>query len=123
MGLKSNQVILIGKVGTFKDMKYFENGGCVCTINVGHKRGEKWHNFFVKFYNEAAEKVGDFVKEGTYIQIIGRLTENVFVPKELEGQLDEKGEQKTVSQPLFVGLAYKKVQWNLEEEEWEEIGG
>lgn len=124
MGLKSNQVILIGKVGSYKEMKYFEEtGGCVCTINVGHKRGEKWHNFFVKFYNKIAEEVGEYIREGANIQIIGRLVENVFIPKGWEGQLDEKGEQKTVSHPLLVGHAIKKVQWNVEDEEWEEIGG
>ncbi|MBR1949170.1 MAG: hypothetical protein IKA30_05200, partial [Alphaproteobacteria bacterium] len=68
MGILTNSVSLLGKVGKYKECKCFETGGMVTTINFGVKTGEKWNNFFIDFFNtktrELATEVGDKVKEG-----------------------------------------------------------
>ena len=104
MKVITNSVCLTGRVGKYKDMKYFDNGGCVCTIHLGVKRGENWNNFFID-----------------YIQIKGRLIENKFIPKGWEEQTNENGNQKTVSQTKINAYDYKRVQFNEEFEEFEYI--
>ncbi len=126
MGLLTNSITLIGRVGKYKECKFFENtGGMLCTINLGVKTGEKWNNFFIDFFNTKTrplgEEVGDKVNENDWIQIKGRLVENKFTPKNMEGQLDEKGNQLTVSQIKIVGFDYKRVRYNEELEEWEYV--
>jgi len=124
--VKTNSVILTGRVSKFKEMKYFETGGAVCTIGLGVKKNEdKWSNFFVDFFNNSnrnlAEEVGENVKEGDYITIKGRLNENRFTPKELEGKLDEKGNQITKSQIKVIAYDWNRVKWNDELEGYETI--
>lgn len=123
MGILTNQVTLLGRVSKYKEMKYFENGGAVCTIGLGVKNGEKWHNFFIDFFNtqkaNMAEIVGENIKEGDYIQIKGRLNENRFTPKAMEGQVDENGNPVTVSQIKITGYSFKRVQFNDELNEFE----
>lgn len=125
MKVITNSVCLTGRVGKYKDMKYFDNGGCVCTIHLGVKRGENWNNFFIDCWNtqnrKLAEEIGENVKEGDYIQIKGRLIENKFIPKGWEEQTDENGNQKTVSQTKINAYDYKRVQFNEEFEEFEYI--
>ena len=122
----TNSISLVGRVGKYKECKYFEStGGMLCTINIGVKTGEKWNNFFVDFFNTKTrplgEEVGDNVKENDWIQSRGRLVENKYTPKHLEGQLDEKGNQVTVSQIKIVGFDYKKVRYSEEKEQWEYV--
>lgn len=50
MGLLTNSITLLGRVGKYKECKYFETGGMLCTINLGVKTGEKWNNFFIDFF-------------------------------------------------------------------------
>ena len=50
MGLLTNSVSLIGRVGKYKECKAFETGGMLCTINIGVKTGEKWNNLFIDFF-------------------------------------------------------------------------
>lgn len=124
--VKTNSVILTGRVSKYKEMKYFETGGAVCTIGLGVKKNEeKWNNFFVDFFNNSnrnlAEEVGENVKEGDYITIKGRLNENRFTPKELEGKLDEKGNQITKSQIKVIAYDWNRVKWNDELEGYETI--
>lgn len=124
--VKTNSVILTGRVSKYKEMKYFETGGAVCTIGLGVKKNEeKWSNFFVDFFNNSnrnlAEEVGENVKEGDYITIKGRLNENRFTPKELEGKLDEKGNQITKSQIKVIAYDWNRVKWNDELEGYETI--
>ena len=123
MGLLTNSVSLIGRVGKYKEFKAFETGGMLCTINIGVKTGEKWNNLFIDFFNTKtrplAEEVGEYVKEGEYLQIKGRLVENKFTPKHLQGQVDENGNPLTVSQTKIVGFDFKRVRYNEENEEWE----
>lgn len=126
MGILTNSVTLLGRVGKYKEMKYFEaTGGCVCTINLGVKTGEKWNNFFIDSFNTQsraiAEEIGEKVKENDWIQIKGRLVENKFTPKHLEGKTDEKGNPLTVSQIKIVAFDWKRVQYNEALEEWEYI--
>lgn len=125
MGILTNSVTLLGRVGKYKECKCFETGGMLTTINIGVKTGEKWNNFFIDFFNtktrELATDVGDNVKEGDLIQIKGRLVENKYTPKYLEGQTDENGNPLTVSQIKIVGFDYKRVRYNEELEEWEII--
>ena len=125
MGILTNSVSLLGKVGKYKECKCFETGGMVTTINFGVKTGEKWNNFFIDFFNtktrDLATEVCDQVKEGEWIQIKGRLIENKFTPKHLEGKTDENGNPMTISQTKIVGFDYKRVRYNEELEEWEYI--
>lgn len=126
MKVLTNSVVLLGRVSKYKEMKYFETGGAVCTIGLGVKKNkDDWHNFFIDFFNNSnrnlAEEVGDQVKEGDYIQIKGKLNENRFTPKELEGKLDEQGRQITKSQIKITAFDYKRVRYNEEYEEFEYI--
>ena len=124
MGILTNSLTLLGRVGKYKECKYFEQtGGMLTTINLSVKTGEKWNNFFVDFFNPKTrplgEEVGDKVKEGDLIQIKGRLIENKFTPNHLKGQVDEKGNPLTVSQIKIVAFDYKRVRYNEGLEEWE----
>lgn len=123
MGLLTNSTTLLGRVGKYKECKAFETGGMLCTINLGVKTGEKWNNFFVDFFNTKtralAEEVGEQIKENDWVQIKGRLVENKFTPKHLEGQVDEKGNPLTVSQIKIMAFDVKKVCYNEALEEWE----
>lgn len=126
MKVLTNSVVLLGRVSKYKEMKYFETGGAVCTIGLGVKKNkDDWHNFFIDFFNNSnrnlAEEVGDQVKEGDYIQIKGKLNENRFTPKELEGKLDGQGRQITKSQIKITAFDYKRVRYNEEYEEFEYI--
>lgn len=124
MGLLTNSLTLLGRVGKYKECKYFEQtGGMLTTINIGVKTGEKWNNFFVDFFNTKTrplgEEVGDKVNENDLIQIKGRLVENKYTPNHLKGQVDDKGNPLTVSQIKIVAFDYKKVRYNEALEEWE----
>lgn len=125
MKVITNSVCLTGRVGKYKDMKYFDNGGCVCTINLGVKRGENWNNFFIDCWNtqnrKLAEEIGENVKEGDYIQIKGRLVENRFTPESMAGQTDENGKPITKSQVKVVAYDWNRVKWNEELEGFETI--
>lgn len=126
MKVLTNSVVLLGRVNKYKEMKYFETGGAVCTIGLGVKKNkDDWHNFFIDFFNNSnrnlAEEVGDQVKEGDYIQIKGKLNENRFTPKELGGKLDEQGRQIAKSQIKITAFDYKRVRYNEEYEEFEYI--
>ena len=70
-----------------------------------------------------AEEVAELVSEGDYIQVTGRLIETKFIPKGWENQLDENGNQKTVSKIEIVAQSYRKVYYNEETEEFDYIGG
>ena len=88
-----------------------ENGTCKQVIQLGVKRGQdKYHNFFISFFNtptkQTAEEVCNIVKVGDYIQVTGKIVENVFIPAGMEGQKDDKGNQKTVSQTNLVGTSF-----------------
>lgn len=123
MGIITNQVTLLGRVSKFNEIKYFETGGAVCTVGLGVKRGDKWHNFYIEFYNTQKANMGEIVseelKEGDYIQVRGSLVENRFTPAEMEGQLDENGNQKTVSRLKINGYSFKRVVFNEELNEFE----
>ena len=123
MGLLTNSVTLLGRVGKYKENKSFENGGVLTTINIGVKTGEKWNNFFVDFFNTKsrmlAEEVADNVNENDYIQIKGRLVENKYTPNHLKDKVDEHGNPLTVSQIKIVAFDFKRVQYSEELEEWQ----
>lgn len=57
MGILTNSVSLLGKVGKYKECKCFETGGMVTTINFGVKTGEKWNNFFIDFSIQKQENL------------------------------------------------------------------
>lgn len=124
MGIITNQVTLLGRVGKHNQIKYYEKngGGAVCTVGLGVKRGDNWHNFFIDFYDSKksnlAQAVSNELKEGDYIQIKGSLVENRFTPVEMEGQKDENGNQKMVSRLKIIGYSYKRVEFNEELNEY-----
>lgn len=77
--------------------------------------------FFNTKTRPLGEEIGEHIKENDLIQIKGRLVENKFTPKHLQGQVDEKGNPLTVSQIKIVAFDYKKVQYNESLEEWEYV--
>ena len=126
--VKTNQFVLLGRVGWKDEISYFENGTCKQIIQLGVKKttGE-YHNFFIPFFNAPkkpiAEEVFNMVNVGDYIQVVGKIIENIYVPKGMEGQKDKNGNQKTVSQVDLVGTSFKFVEWNEDEEGYVFVGG
>jgi hypothetical protein len=120
-----NQVYLTGRVGKYKDYKALENGTCYAVISLGVKRGQSYSNFFIKFFNspknQIADRVYEELNEGEYIEISGKLVEQSFTPKNLEGQLDEKGRQKTVSKIEVYGFSFVKVYYDEQLEKYQTV--
>ena len=46
MKVLTNSVVLLGRVSKYKEMKYFETGGAVCTIGLGVKKKRIVAQFF-----------------------------------------------------------------------------
>ena len=120
-----NQVKLTGRVGKYKDYQALESGTCYAVISLGVKRGEKYSNFFIKFFNnpnsQIADRVYEQLKEGDRIEVTGKLVEQTYIPKGWEGQLNEKGIQKTVSKIEVYGFSYKPAYFDEETEKWQII--
>lgn len=123
MGMITNQVTLLGRISKYNEIKFFETGGAVCTVCLGVKRGDKWHNFFVDFYNtqkaNMAEIASEQLKEGDYVQIKGSLSENKFTPETMKDKTDENGQPVTVSRIKINGYSFRRVVFNEELNEFE----
>lgn len=122
-----NQFKLTGRVSWKDEFKCYESGTCVQKIQLGVKSGENWHNVFITFFNTQTKSLADEmcekVQKGEYIQVIGKIREEKFVPKGWENLKDEKGNQKTVSQISLIGTNFKRVVWNEENENFEIVDG
>lgn len=122
-----NQFKLTGRVSWKDEYKVFESGNCMQKIQLGVKRGENWDNFFITFFNTQSKSLADIVCEnvqkGEYIQVVGKIREEKFVPKGWENLKDEKGNQKTVSQINLIATNFKRVAWNEENEIFEIVDG
>jgi len=78
-----NKVILIGNLGRDPEVRYFPDGGAMCTVSIATTRnwknrdsGEKqeeteWHR--VVFRERLAEIAGQYLKKGKPVYIEGRL--------------------------------------------------
>ena len=78
-----NKVIIIGNLGRDPEVRYFPDGGSMCTVSIATTRnwknrdsGEKqeeteWHR--VVFRERLAEIAGEYLKKGRPVYIEGRL--------------------------------------------------
>jgi len=128
MAVVKNQFKLMGRVGKYSkenviNIKYFDNGKCCAQIRLGVKSGEKWENHFITFWNteknKTAEQVAESLSEGDYVQVIGRIKLQEFIPESMKGQLDANGQQKKIQRVDLIGTSYKPVHYNQDLEEFE----
>jgi len=89
-----NKFELLGRVGKV-DITYKESGTCFTQISIGVTNGKKntegkklYDNFYITFFNtknsNTAERLAEEVKEGDYIRVEGKLTDNVYTPQGAE---------------------------------------
>ena len=134
MAVIKNQFKLMGRVGKYNkeqvvDFKYFDSGKCCAKIRLGVRAGQnkdgsqKWDNIFITFWNtdknNIAEQVAEYLREGDYIQVIGKIRLQEFTPESMQGQVDANGNQKKVQRVDLVGTSYKRVRYNEEMEDFE----
>lgn len=133
MAVVKNQFKLLGRIGKYSkenviDFKYFDSGRCCAKVRLGVKVGQdKWENHFITFWNtdqkNTAEQVAETLKEGDYVQVIGKIRLQEFTPDSMQGQLDANGQQKKIQRIDLIGISFKRAQFNEELEEFEIIGG
>ena len=134
MAVIKNQFKLMGRVSKYSkenlvNFKYFESGKCCAQIRLGVKAGlkkdgsRKWDNLFITFWNtdqkNTAEIVADELREGDYIQVIGKIRLQEFTPESMQGQVDNNGNQKTIQRVDLIGTSFKRVKYNEETEDFE----
>lgn len=103
--MNTNTFELIGRVGKV-DIKYFDNT-VITTISLGVKNYKKeYDNYYIQFFKERAEKIGEEVKEGDYIQVKGCLSMDKYT---------KKGETKPTYQMKLTGFDFCKVTFDLQE--------
>lgn len=133
MTIIKNQFKLFGRVGKCNkenvvDIKYFDSGKCCAKIRLSVKiTQDKWDSHFITFWNtdqkNIAEQVAETLKEGDYIQVIGKMRLQEYVPNFLQGQLDANGQQIKIQSVNFIGTSYKYGQYNDEIDDFEIVGG
>ena len=75
-----NQTVITGKCWQ-PEIKYGKTGTCIAEVSVSIYDGKdqsgkgKYFSVKVKAFKELAEKIGNEVNQGDYLQVIGRLTE------------------------------------------------
>lgn len=119
-----NRVELVGRVG-WVDIKYLESGTVITKVTVAMKNGKKteddkddYDSFFVTYMNKAesknniAEEIGDRVKKGDYIRVIGSLQIDKFTPK---------GSDKPVENISIKGWKYSKVEYDPTTRSWVDL--
>lgn len=86
-----NEFVIDGRIGKI-NLQYADNGSCYCKVSIGIPNGKVspegkrlYDNFFVTFFNtkyrKTAERLSEEVKEGEYLRVRGKLTDNVFTPE------------------------------------------
>lgn len=85
-----NKITLFGRVGKDPEIKYFDSGKCKATFSLatsngkdkeGQYRPSDWHR--IECWEKTAELVGQYVKKGSQLLIVGALKENQY---EKDGQ-------------------------------------
>ena len=85
------QVIIIGNCGNDPELKYMPNGNSVANFNVAtseswkDKQGQQqdrteWHRCTA--YRKLAEIIGEYVRKGSKIQIVGKLQTHEWQDKD-----------------------------------------
>jgi len=86
-----NKVILIGHLGNDPDVRYSQSGSAIANISLAtqerrkNQNGEwqkypEWHR--VKFFGKLAEVVGEHLKKGQQISIVGKLRSNKYTDQD-----------------------------------------
>ncbi len=125
--MQKNRVDLMGRVG-YIECKFIDNdkGSVKTDINLGIKKNslsdkdeKNWDNVFITFWNtekrKTAELIAEEIKKGDYIRVVGKITENRYIPKDME-QIQEN-ERSEIN---IMGLGYKKLIWDEFEQDWTE---
>jgi single-stranded DNA-binding protein len=117
-----NEFKLLGRVGKI-DINYKDNGTCYTQVSIGIPNGKKnddgkklYDNFFVTFFNTktapTAENIAEDVKEGDYIRVNGKLTDNVYTPKDAD---------KPKHSLQLIGWGYCKVVFDEQQKKYVDV--
>jgi len=89
-----NSIQLVGRAGRDPEVRYFESGTMVANLSLavrGQKKDETdWFNLTI--WGKSAQVAADYVKKGSMIGVIGRVT--------TEKWTDKQGEER--SKPVVV---------------------
>ncbi|MDZ4767110.1 MAG: single-stranded DNA-binding protein [Chloroflexota bacterium] len=82
-----HQTIIVGNVGKDPEMKYLQSGSGVCNFSVavsrkyttnGEQRDETtWYR--VAVWNKLAETANQYVRKGTQIMVVGRISVRAYM--------------------------------------------
>ena len=86
-----NQVTLIGNVGQDPEVRYGGNGNAITNVSLATNEGYKdkegnkvdktsWHRLV--FFGKLAEIVGEYVRKGSQIAVVGKIDYNKWTDKE-----------------------------------------
>jgi single-strand DNA-binding protein len=78
-----NSVVIVGRLGQDPEIKYFETGKVKASFSVAVDRSFSKENkvtdwFNIEVWDRQAEFVGEWVKKGTLVSIMGRLAINRY---------------------------------------------
>lgn len=107
--MNSNTFELTGRV-SFIDIKAFQSGAFATRVLIskkGRKEGE-YETYPITFFNEKAEAIGEAIKKGDSVNIVGRLSYNKFV--------DKAGNQR--EQIELIGFDFTKVVYDEKEKKY-----
>ena len=90
MSKSINMVILLGHVGKDPELRYTSSGKAVASFSLatseewkdgdGQKQSKtEWHNIIV--WQKLAEIVGEYVKKGSHVEVVGKLTHRSYDDK------------------------------------------
>ncbi|MEM0950610.1 MAG: single-stranded DNA-binding protein [Cyanobacteria bacterium P01_H01_bin.74] len=79
----SNSVIIVGRVGQDPEIKYFESGSVKAKFSVAVNRNYSKENpitdwFSIEVWGRRAEFVGEWVKKGALVNVMGQLEVNRY---------------------------------------------
>lgn len=79
----ANSVVMVGRLGQDPEIKYFESGKVKASFSVAVDRGFSKENrvtdwFNVEVWDRQAEFVGEWVKKGTLVSVMGKLLVNRY---------------------------------------------
>jgi single-stranded DNA-binding protein len=102
--MQSNYFELIGRVN-FLDIKYSKTGLAVLTVLLSKKAKEAYQSFELTAFAETAEKLGNEVKKGDYIRVIGYLNPQEYIDKN-----DTKQKKMQLAIQKFEKVTYDEKQ-------------
>lgn len=79
----SNSAVLVGRLGQDPEIKHFETGKVKASFSIAVDRGFSKENkvtdwFNIEVWDRNAEFVGEWVKKGTLVSVMGKLTVNRY---------------------------------------------